>query len=121
MTALLVHENVNAWYEKNAKDFLPPVCNKLLHRNQLTAMFVGGPNTRTDFHIDQSSEFFYMLRGNMQLPIIERGQRRVVDIRHGQVFLLPSRIPHSPQRPEADSLGFVLKRKRLDGEVDALR
>jgi 3-hydroxyanthranilate 3,4-dioxygenase len=64
-----------------------------MHRNQLTAMFVGGPNTRTDFHLDQSSEFFFQLRGNMHLPIIEHGgQRRVVHIRQGQVFLLPSHV-----------------------------
>lgn len=100
-SGLLVKENVDAWYEANKASFAPPVCNKLMHRNQLTAMFVGGPNTRTDFHLDQSSEFFFQLRGNMHLPIIERGSvRRVVHIRQGQVFLLPSRVPHSPQRPE---------------------
>jgi len=113
--------NVDEWYEKHKEEFAPPVCNKLLHRNQLTVMFVGGPNTRTDFHVDQSSEFFYQLRGNMQLPIIERGLRRTVHIRQGQVFLLPSRVPHSPQRPETGSLGFVLERRRYEGEVDGLR
>jgi 3-hydroxyanthranilate 3,4-dioxygenase len=101
MSELLVKENIDAWYETHKEQFAPPVCNKLMHRNQLTAMFVGGPNTRTDFHLDQSSEFFYQMRGNMHLPIIEHGgQRRVVHIRQGQVFLLPSRVPHSPQRPE---------------------
>ena len=86
-------------------------------------MFVGGPNTRTDFHIDQSSEFFWMLKGNMELPIIERGVKRVVRIGEGQVFLLPPRIPHSPQRPESGSLGLVIERERNRemNELDGLR
>lgn len=117
----LAPTSIDAWYQEHVADFSPPVCNKLMHRDQLTVMFVGGPNTRTDFHIDQSSEFFYQLRGNMQLPIVERGRRRLVEIKQGQVFLLPSRVPHSPQRPEAGSLGFVLERRRLQGEVDGLR
>ncbi|EER12710.1 3-hydroxyanthranilate 3,4-dioxygenase, putative [Perkinsus marinus ATCC 50983] len=85
-------------------------------------MFVGGPNTRTDFHLDESPEFFWQLKGNMQLPIIERGKKQVVEIKEGEVFLLPSRIPHSPQRPEAGSLGLVIERARVEGkEFDALR
>jgi 3-hydroxyanthranilate 3,4-dioxygenase len=87
-------------------------------------MFVGGPNERTDFHVDESSEFFYQLQGNIQLPIIEGpdGHRRVIDIREGDVFLLPSRIPHSPQRPEQGSVGFVLERARnIPAEYDCMR
>jgi hypothetical protein len=50
-----------------------------------SVMFVGGPNTRTDFHLDESSEFFFQMRGNMQLPTIQRGKRVHVDIKEGQV------------------------------------
>lgn len=63
-------------------------------------MFIGGPNQREDFHLDVGSEFFYQMRGNMSLPIIEKGKRKDVHIKEGHVFLLPPRIPHSPQRPE---------------------
>jgi len=40
-------------------------------RKSLGPMFVGGPNTRSDFHINEGSEFFWMYRGRMELPIIE--------------------------------------------------
>ena len=36
------------------------------------------------------------------------------------MFILPSRVPHSPQR-SADSLGLVIERRREEGEMDALR
>lgn len=33
----------------------------------------------------------------MQLNIIERGQLREIAIREGEMFVLPARVPHSPQ------------------------
>eukprot|EP00294_Goniomonas_avonlea_P001824 CAMPEP_0114560602 /NCGR_PEP_ID=MMETSP0114-20121206/11546_1 /TAXON_ID=31324 /ORGANISM="Goniomonas sp, Strain m" /LENGTH=290 /DNA_ID=CAMNT_0001746157 /DNA_START=6 /DNA_END=878 /DNA_ORIENTATION=+ len=115
------HHHVDRWYEEHKEEFAPPICNRLMHKEQLTVMFVGGPNTRTDFHIDEGSEFFYMLRGNMELPTIQAGKRKLVKIGEGQVFLLPSRVPHSPQRPETGSLGLVVERSRSETELDGLR
>ena len=37
-----------------------------------------------------------------------------------QVFLLPARIPHSPQR-DAETVGLVIERERLLSETDGLR
>jgi|TARA_B110000208_G_C11763836_1_gene427878 3-hydroxyanthranilate 3,4-dioxygenase len=121
--------HLDSWYDANRDLFDPPVCNKLMHKKQLSIMFVGGPNTRTDFHLDQGSEFFWMVRGNMELPTIQGGERKVVKIAEGQVFCLPSRIPHSPQRPEDGSLGLVIERERYvhgefgieEPELDGLR
>jgi 3-hydroxyanthranilate 3,4-dioxygenase len=85
-------------------------------------MFVGGPNTREDFHLEEGAEFFYQLRGEMRLPTVQKGgMRKEVVIPAGHVFLLPSRVPHSPQRPEKGSLGLVVERRRESGEKDALR
>eukprot|EP00656_Telonema_subtile_P029470 TRINITY_DN32603_c0_g1_i2.p1 TRINITY_DN32603_c0_g1~~TRINITY_DN32603_c0_g1_i2.p1 ORF type:complete len:327 (+),score=70.09 TRINITY_DN32603_c0_g1_i2:59-1039(+) len=113
--------NVDAWFEENKALFSPPVCNKLMHKVQLNVMFVGGPNSRTDFHLDLGSEFFFQLKGNMELPTIQKGERKLVKICEGQVYLLPSRIPHSPQRPEEGSFGLVIEREREENEVDGLR
>ena len=82
--------------------------------------FIGGPNTREDYHLDLGSEFFFQMQGNMELPTIQKGQRKLVKINEGQVFLLPSRIPHSPQR-QAGTFGLVVERKRNRDEVDGLR
>ena len=82
-------------------------------------MVVGGPNQRTDYHWDEGPEFFYQLEGDMVLRVQEDGRVRDIPIRAGEVFYLPPRVPHSPQR-SAGSVGLVVERKRLPGEADGL-
>ncbi|XP_030234900.1 3-hydroxyanthranilate 3,4-dioxygenase isoform X1 [Gadus morhua] len=112
--------NVNKWILENENEFLPPVCNKLMHEQQLKVMFVGGPNTRKDYHIEEGEEFFYQLKGDMCLKVVENGKHKDVHIKEGEMFLLPARIPHSPQR-EANTVGLVVERMRLPTETDCLR
>jgi len=114
------HNNTTEWIKNNEKFFLPPVCNKMMHNNQLKVFYVGGPNQRADFHLEEGEELFYMRQGSMTLPILTQGQIRTITIREGEVFLLPGRIPHSPQR-EKDTVGLVIERERLDNETDGLR
>ncbi|KAL7987324.1 hypothetical protein Chor_006243 [Crotalus horridus] len=112
--------NVKKWVEENKDAFLPPVCNKLMHHRQLNIMFVGGPNQRKDYHIEEGEELFYQLQGDMCLKIIENGKHKDIHIKEGEMFLLPARIPHSPQR-YANSVGLVVERRRLETETDGLR
>ncbi|XP_006638856.2 3-hydroxyanthranilate 3,4-dioxygenase [Lepisosteus oculatus] len=112
--------NVQKWIEQNKEAFVPPVCNKLMHISQLNIMFVGGPNTRKDYHIEEGEELFYQLQGDMCLKVIENGKHKDVHIREGEMFLLPARIPHSPQR-QANTVGLVVERRRLPSETDGLR
>ena len=51
--AVLEIINLTNWVNKNEKSFVPPVCNKLMHNSQLIIMFVGGPNSREDYHIQE--------------------------------------------------------------------
>jgi|GEM_PF-2236499 len=113
--------HVLEWHLAHQESFIPPICNKLMYKGQLSVMFVGGPNTREDFHVEEGSELFWQIKGNMSLPTIQNGELKVVHINEGQIFILPSRVPHSPQRPESGSLGLVLERKREPGELDCLR
>ncbi|KAM6916046.1 3-hydroxyanthranilate 3,4-dioxygenase [Xenentodon cancila] len=112
--------NVENWIAENQNAFLPPVCNKLMHFSQLLIMFVGGPNTRKDYHIEEGEELFYQLKGDMCLKVIENGKHKDVLIKEGEMFLLPARIPHSPQR-QANTVGLVVERRRLLTETDCLR
>ncbi|BFZ12294.1 hypothetical protein BsWGS_15333 [Bradybaena similaris] len=112
--------NLDAWIEENKQFFLPPVCNKMMHNGQLKVFFVGGPNLRKDYHIEEGEELFYMLSGDMCLKVIEHGKHKDVHIKQGEIFLLPARVPHSPQR-SANTVGLVLERERKLDEKDGLR
>ena len=85
-------------------------------------MFVGGPNVREDFHCQEGEELFWQMKGDMLLVIEEAGKQKEIPIREGEIFLLPGKIPHSPRRPVAGSIGLVIERRRVEGlEMDALR
>ncbi|XP_055353884.1 3-hydroxyanthranilate 3,4-dioxygenase-like [Paramacrobiotus metropolitanus] len=116
------YNDIGVWLEKSKDQFHPPVCNKLMHGpdGQLFVMYVGGPNQRKDFHMEEGEELFYMVKGDMTLRVLERGTMRDIVIKEGEIFLLPSRIPHSPQR-FPDTVGLVIERQRLPVEKDCLR
>ena len=107
------------WIDANRDQLKPPVGNKCLVDGDFIVMVVGGPNARTDYHFDEGPEFFYQLEGEMVLKVQEDGRARDIPIRAGEVFYLPPRVPHSPQRT-ANSIGLVIERKRLAGEKDGL-
>ena len=111
--------NLQAWIDEHRELFKPPVGNKCIYDGDFIVMIVGGPNTRTDYHFEDGPEFFYQLEGEMVLRIQEGGKPRDIPIRAGEIFLLPPRTPHSPQRMPG-SIGLVIERKRLAHENDAL-
>lgn len=109
------------WIESHRHLLKPPVGNKQLYPvGDFIIMVVGGPNARSDFHVDPGEEFFYQLQGDMLLRTVQEG--RIVDmpIREGEVFLLPAGLPHSPQR-FPDTVGLVIERRRAAGERDGLQ
>ncbi|MEO8672035.1 MAG: 3-hydroxyanthranilate 3,4-dioxygenase [Tahibacter sp.] len=111
--------NLQRWIDEHRHLLRPPVGNKCIVDGDFIVMIVGGPNSRTDYHLDEGPEFFYQIEGEMLLRVQEDGARRDIPIRAGELFYLPSRIPHSPQRmPE--SIGLVIERRRIAGERDAL-
>lgn len=112
--------NIHAWIAEHRHLLQPPVGNKCIVDGDFFVMVVGGPNQRTDYHIDEGPEFFYQLEGEMVLRVQEDGTARDIPIRAGEMFYLPARIPHSPQRT-AGGVGLVIERKRLPHEQDGLQ
>ena len=113
--------NFKNWVDKNRNLLKPPVGNKVIYEDtEFIIMVVGGPNTRKDYHIDEGEEFFYQLEGRMVLRIIENKKTKDININEGEIFLLPPKVPHSPQRFE-NTVGLVIERKRRKGELDAFQ
>ena len=111
--------NLHAWIEEHRHLLKPPVGNKVVYAGDFIVMVVGGPNSRTDYHWEEGPEWFYQLEGEMVLRIQEDDAVRDIPIKAGETFLLPPRVPHSPQRMP-DSIGLVIERKRLPHEEDGL-
>jgi 3-hydroxyanthranilate 3,4-dioxygenase len=113
--------NFAQWIDRHRDRLRPPVGNQqvFLEAEDLIVQVVGGPNARTDFHDDPFEEFFYQLRGNMVLRLMEDGRPRDLPIREGEILLLPGHVRHSPQRPEAGSVGLVVEKIRPPGVTDA--
>ncbi|KRB48855.1 MAG: 3-hydroxyanthranilate 3,4-dioxygenase [Pseudomonadota bacterium] len=112
--------NFQRWIDENQHLLKPPVGNQQIWKNaDLMVTVVGGPNQRTDFHDDPVEEFFYQLKGDMLLKVVENGEHYDVPLREGDIFLLPPHVRHSPQRPVEGSIGLVVEPKRPEGALDA--
>ena len=113
--------NLKKWIDEHRDILKPPVGNAQIWKDaEFMVTVVGGPNSRTDYHIDPGEEFFYQLEGDITLKVIEDGKHRDITIHEGEIFLLPAFVPHSPRRP-ANTIGMVIERERRKDELDHLR
>jgi 3-hydroxyanthranilate 3,4-dioxygenase len=113
--------SLQQWIEEHREELRPPVSNRQIWRDaDMIVMIVGGGNQRNDFHDDPREEFFYQVKGDMNLRIWPGPGTRPHDmvIREGDVYLLPPRLRHSPQRPDPESIGLVVEYARQSGELD---
>ncbi|WP_055586834.1 3-hydroxyanthranilate 3,4-dioxygenase [Peterkaempfera griseoplana] len=108
------------WIEENRHLLKPPVNNRQMFPtgSDFIVQVVGGPNQRTDFHVDPYEEFFYQVKGDIQVDLMTPDGPRSVHIREGQMWVLPGNTPHSPQRPDPDSIGLVIERVREEGTLE---
>jgi 3-hydroxyanthranilate 3,4-dioxygenase len=106
------------WIDDHRSELKPPVCNKeMFEGGDFIVQVVGGPNSRTDYHLDEGPELFYQIEGEMLLKTVQDDAFVDMPIREGEIFLLPPRVPHSPQRFK-DTIGIVIERKRAPHELD---
>ena len=95
--------NLNKWIEENRDLLKPPVGNKNLYveSDDYIVMIVAGPNARKDYHYNETEELFYQLEGNIQVAIQENGEKKVMELGPGDMYLHP---------------GIERKRTDLDGK-----
>ncbi|MGI8957012.1 MAG: 3-hydroxyanthranilate 3,4-dioxygenase [Chthoniobacterales bacterium] len=104
------------WIEEHEDKFKPPVSNQYLYEGRdFFVMVIKGPNARNDFHLVDSEEYFYQLKGDIKVRTREGDQ--IVDhlVREGETFFIPPNVPHAPIRPP-NTVGVVVERRRPAGE-----
>jgi 3-hydroxyanthranilate 3,4-dioxygenase len=113
--------NFKKWIDENRHLLKPPVGNvQVWQDSEFIVMVVGGPNSRKDYHFNEGEEFFFQLEGDVVIKIIDDGKPRDIHIKEGDIFLLPPRLPHSPQRGP-NTVGLVIERKREKVELDGFQ
>jgi 3-hydroxyanthranilate 3,4-dioxygenase len=113
--------NLGKWIEQHRHEMKPPVSNKYLYDGEdFFVMIINGPNARNDFHQTNSEEFFYQLKGDIVVRIVEDGKIKDIPVHEGETFFIPGNVPHSPTRPP-NTLGLVVERRRPPGELEHLQ
>ena len=107
---MLAPFNLQKWINENRELLKPPVNNKCLYKQagDFIVMIVGGPNARKDYHYNESEELFYQIEGDITVRVQIDGKAVEVEIKEGEMFLLPGKIPHSPIRGE-NTVGLVIE------------
>src|ERR1700691_3897902 len=113
--------NFQAWIEENKEKLKPPVGNaQVWEDGEMMVTVVGGPNQRRDYHDDPTEEFFYQLKGNISLRIMETPGKPplVTAIKEAATTLLTKHVRDSPQRPTV-TIGVLVEVPRPEGSLDA--
>jgi 3-hydroxyanthranilate 3,4-dioxygenase len=112
--------NLHAWIDEHRHLLKPPVGNAAIWNSNFLVMVVGGPNQRSDYHVNPGEELFFQIEGDIVLKVIEDGKPRDIAIKQGEIFLLPAGVPHSPQRP-ANTVGLVVEQPKASQQPQHLR
>ncbi len=113
--------NLMQWIAENPDKLKPPVGAKTIFQgDDFMITVVGGPNARTDYHVNQTEEFFFQLKGTVTVRIQHEGKPHDVILPEGSIYLLPANTPHAPMRGPG-TVGLIVERIRKNGLTDQHR
>ena len=70
MSKLFPKFNFKEWIDEHRHLLKPPVGNKMIWEGgDFIAMEVGGPNSRKDYHLNKTPEFFYQVEGDKGVQV----------------------------------------------------
>jgi 3-hydroxyanthranilate 3,4-dioxygenase len=111
--------HLKQWIEENRHLLKPPVGNKMVWKDgAFIVMVVGGPNSRKDYHYNETPEFYYQIEGDITVGIQKDGKPVDIHIKEGEIFCLPGNTPHQPRRGPG-TIGLVIEQVRKPEELDA--
>ena len=113
--------NLMKWIAENPDKLKPPLGAKTIFREEdFMITVVGGPNTRTDYHVNPTEEFFFQLKGTVNVRIQHEGKPHDIKLAEGCIYLLPANVPHAPMRGP-DTVGLIIERIRKGSLMDTHR
>ena len=110
--------HLEEWIEANKKDWPERGVRVIMESEDYITMVIRGPTRGKEFHVAPGEEIFYQLQGELHFQHMDNGERKVMVVRPGEMFLLPGNIPHSPRRPDESSWTLVVERTRRPEEKD---
>ena len=119
MIPFLQNFNVEEYFRSHADDWGPRPVKVIWESSDYITLLVRGPSLGKEFHVGRGDEIFYQVRGELRFHYITRdGERKHIDLKQGESFLLPGRIPHSPRRPDESSWTLVVERRPRPDDED---
>src|SRR6516225_1007587 len=113
--------NLMKWIAENPHKLKPPLGAKTVFReDDFMVTVVGGPNARTDYHVNPTEEFFFQIKGDVAIGIQHNGKPYDILLPEGSIYLLPADVPHAPRRGP-NTVGLIVKRIRKNGMTDTHR
>lgn len=107
------------WIENNKKDWGPLPIRVIWESDNYITLVSRGPTAGKDFHVGPGEEIFFQLDGELHFHYMTpEGERKVMVVRQGEMFLLPAKVPHAPRRPDKNSWTLVVEIKRKPTDVD---
>ncbi len=117
---MILPVNIQKWISENRHLLKPPVGNKVIFKDDgMIVMAVGGPNSRKDYHFNESEELYQQIQGDIVVGIQENGKAVDIPVKEGELFLLPGNTPHQPRRGP-NTIGLVIELKRRENAKDGL-
>ena len=113
--------NLLKWIAENPDKLKPPLGAKTVFSEEdFMVTAVGGPNARTDYHVNPTEEFFFQIKGDVAIGIQHNGKPYDILLPEGSIYLLPANVPHAPRRGP-NTVGLIVERIRKNGVTDTHR
>jgi len=111
--------NLEEYFRSNASDWGPRPVRVIWESSDYVTLLVRGPTSGKEFHVGRGDEIFYQVRGELNFHYVTaEGQRKLIQVKQGESFLLPAGMPHSPRRPNDSSWTFVVERRPRPDDED---
>src|SRR5260370_33641877 len=93
--------NLRRWVDEHRPLLQPPVGNVAMWNSNFLVMVVGGPNRRSDYHINPGEELFFQVKAAIFLNTTAHPRPPHPPLPCALDALLPARSPRTPSRPPA--------------------